>query len=114
MIDYLSFMSNVKYIKNAKINLICWLDFQNKNLGYGVGGEIKRFTSRCKNETSIKTPGSISCICKFLEDELSSRRSTKYIDYPNATEFNLFLRASIAVQYMQKHVSFEAPNAIFL
>ena len=62
---------------------------------------------RSKTRHSCVRPG---YICQFLEDELSSRRSKEYIDYPSLTEFNLFLSASIAIQHIQKHVNFNTPK----
>lgn len=107
MLDYLSLMLDLKYIKNSKENSVSWLEFQNNRLGRGVGTEIKRFTSRYKNEKSIKTSGSINSVSTCADDELIVRLNK---GYPTSTELRSFLRSSIAVQHIQKCIDFTSPS----
>ncbi len=107
MTDYLSVMLNFEYLQHSKDYCISWLEFQNKKLPHGIGSEIKRFTSRYKNEKSIKTLGSIRATSKLADDELITRLNAQY---PTSREMQSFLCSSMAIQYIQKNIDFTLPK----
>lgn len=97
-------MLDIEYIANAKDNIINTMTSLNKNLKHGVGGDIKRYVSKLKNEKTIKSIGSINLLCENLEQDRKSSRSNAYESYPETETIRSLFYISIAAQHFQREI----------